>query len=53
MASTKEMMAGAFMQDVQTTLTQGGVPQSQRIELGLLDTIIGVMAMRSGSVKFI
>ena len=42
----------AFLQDQQTAMIQAGVPQQIRVMSGLLDTLITVIAMRSGAVKF-
>ena len=43
---------GSFLQDIDVVLKQHGVPQNIQILLGLLDTIVAVLAVRVGAVKF-
>jgi len=44
--------AGAFMQDQEAHLKSRGVPQNIRVLCGLMDTLISVLAVRSGAIKF-
>lgn len=43
---------GSFLQDIDAVLKQHQVPQNIQIALGLLDTIVAVLAVRIGAVKF-
>jgi hypothetical protein len=43
---------GSFLQDIDAVLKQHQVPQNIQIVLGLLDTIVAVLAVRVGAVKF-
>jgi len=43
---------GSFLQDIDVVLKQHKVPQNIQIVLGLLDTIVAVLAVRVGAIKF-
>jgi len=44
--------AAAFLQDPDAVLRATGMPQIIQISVGLLDTLIAVLAMRVGAIKF-
>jgi hypothetical protein len=43
---------GSFLQDIDAVLKQHAVPQNIQIATGLMDTIVAVLGMRVGAVKF-
>jgi hypothetical protein len=44
---------GAFMQDLESHMKERGVPQEQRVALGLFDLIGGMLVHDDGHVKFV
>jgi hypothetical protein len=44
---------GAFMQDVEGHMKERGVPQDQRVALGLFDLIGGMLMRTDGHIKFV
>ena len=43
---------GSFLQDIDVVLKQHKVPQDIQVATGLLDTVVAVLGMRVGAIKF-